>query len=129
ITDFWHRWHISLSTWIRDYIYIAMGGGRKGVVRKVVNGLLAFSICGLWHGAGWNFLVWGLYHGLVIAVSSNYRTALRPHGERLSAWFKRNPVIAWALTMLFVGFGWLFFFYPLNIAWRMIKLLFRVECP
>jgi alginate O-acetyltransferase complex protein AlgI len=126
ITTFWQRWHISLSLWIRDYIYIAMGGGRHGIWRKIGNGLLAFGICGLWHGAGWNFLFWGLYHGVGLAISSNYRAGLGRVGEGLAIRLERNSPIAWALTMLFVGIGWLFFFYPVGQAFTMIGLLFEV---
>jgi len=127
ITTFWHRWHISLSTWIRDYVYIAMGGGRKGTVRKITNGLVAFGICGLWHGAGWNFLVWGLYHGIGLAVCSNYRTLLGPAGRFLGAKLEQNPIVSWGLTMLFVGVGWIFFFYPLPQAFDMLVSLSGVR--
>ena len=63
IKDFWRRWHISLSIWLRDYIYIPLGGNRKGIMRQYVNLMITFLISGLWHGAGWNFLAWGLLHG------------------------------------------------------------------
>jgi alginate O-acetyltransferase complex protein AlgI len=124
LTDFWHRWHISLSTWIRDYVYIALGGGRCGVARKVANGLLAFGICGLWHGAGWNFLVWGLYHGAGLAVCANYRTLLGPVGRAVGGRLDRHASVAWVLTLVYVGVGWVFFFYPLPRATGMIRLLF-----
>jgi alginate O-acetyltransferase complex protein AlgI len=126
ITTFWHRWHISLSTWIRDYVYIALGGGRCGVLRKVGNGLLAFALCGLWHGAGWNFLVWGVYHGVGLAVSSNYRRALGGVGEAISRWLGENTPVAWGATMLYVMVGWVFFFYPLSDACHMVGLLFGI---
>jgi alginate O-acetyltransferase complex protein AlgI len=126
LTAFWHRWHISLSTWIRDYIYIALGGGRGGLVRKVGNGLLAFTICGLWHGAGWNFLVWGLYHGVGLALCSSYRVLLGRPGQALARRLERHGPVAWLGTLLYVWVGWLFFFYPLPQAWRMLKLLFGV---
>jgi alginate O-acetyltransferase complex protein AlgI len=124
LTDFWRRWHISLSSWIRDYVYIALGGGRAGPLRKVANGLTAFAICGLWHGAGWNFLVWGLYHGLGLAVCSNYARVLGPAGRFLAGLLERHRPLAWGLTVMYVGVGWLFFFYPLADACRMIQLLF-----
>ncbi len=127
ITTFWHRWHMSLSLWIRDYIYIALGGSRHGIVRKIGNGLLAFAICGLWHGAGWNFLFWGLYHGIGLAISSNYRTVLGPVGAGISCILVRYGLLSWLLTMIFVGIGWLFFFYPISDAFRMTKLLFRAS--
>lgn len=123
LVAFWHRWHISLSSWIRDYVYIALGGSRSGLVRKIVNGLLAFSICGLWHGAGWNFLVWGLYHGVGLAICSNYRVLLGRAGEALGRRLERHSQISWLLTLTFVWVGWVFFFYPLPEAWRMLKLL------
>jgi alginate O-acetyltransferase complex protein AlgI len=125
VTDFWHRWHISLSKWIRDYVYIPIGGNRHGLVRKVGNGLFAFALCGLWHGAGWNFLVWGLYHGLGLAICANYRTALGRLGEAINGWFARYRVAGWAATLLFVHVGWLFFFYPVPDAVHMVRLLFR----
>lgn len=62
IRDFWQRWHMSLSFWIRDYIYIPLGGSKHGALRRVINGLVAFALCGLWHGASYNYLLWGLYH-------------------------------------------------------------------
>jgi alginate O-acetyltransferase complex protein AlgI len=129
ITDFWRRWHVSLSTWVRDYVYIALGGNRRGPARKVVNGLIAFGLCGLWHGAGWNFLVWGLYHGVGLAVCSTYRSALGPAGRAISDALARKPQVAWVLTLAFVGVGWLFFFYPLPEAIRMLGLLFRRGGP
>jgi alginate O-acetyltransferase complex protein AlgI len=126
LAGFWRRWHISLSTWIRDYVYIALGGSRHGLVRKTANGVLAFALCGLWHGAGWNFLVWGLYHGCGLAVNSSYRSLLGPVGRRLGEWFDEYPVAGWMGTMLFAWVGWLFFFYPLPDAVRMLGSLFGV---
>jgi alginate O-acetyltransferase complex protein AlgI len=127
IRDFWQRWHISLSLWIRDYIYIPLGGSRHGVVRKVCGVLVAFGICGLWHGAAWNFLFWGLYHGVGLAISSSYRSVAGAGGRWLAGWFGRNPDVAWALTMVYVHVGWLFFFYPLGQAAAMSGLLFGVS--
>lgn len=126
IQGFWQRWHISLSSWIRDYVYIPLGGSRVGNWRRVTNGLIAFSLCGLWHGASWNFLFWGLYHGLGLAVCSSYRKILGPFGMVLGSIFDRVPIISWALTMSFVGVGWLYFFYPVDSAFHMTQLLFRV---
>jgi alginate O-acetyltransferase complex protein AlgI len=124
LADFWRRWHVSLSLWIRDYIYIALGGSRCGLGRKVVNGLVAFGLCGLWHGAGWNFLVWGLYHGLGLAVAASYRPLLGRAGDEIAVRLERYPHVSWLLTLLFVAIGWLFFFYPLKTAWAMIGQLF-----
>ena len=68
ITEFWHRWHISLSTWLRDYLYVPLGGNRKGPVRTYVNLFLVMLIGGLWHGAAWNFVIWGALHGTLLAI-------------------------------------------------------------
>jgi alginate O-acetyltransferase complex protein AlgI len=124
IQDFWQRWHISLSSWIRDYVYIPLGGSRKGLLRKVANGILAFALCGLWHGAAWNFLLWGLYHGCGLAVCSSYRKVLGPVGAFMGGFFDRIPMASWAVTMVFVSVGWLLFFYPTEQAWSMARLLF-----
>jgi alginate O-acetyltransferase complex protein AlgI len=124
VADFWNRWHISLSSWIRDYIYIPLGGSRRGAWRRALNGLAAFAVCGLWHGAAFHFLVWGVYHGAGLAVCSGYRKALGRAGHALGDWLAVNRAVSWALTMVFVGFGWLLFFYPVRDALRMIKLLF-----
>jgi alginate O-acetyltransferase complex protein AlgI len=124
IQDFWQRWHISLSTWIRDYVYIPLGGNRLGHARRIFNGLFAFALCGLWHGAAWNFILWGLWHGLGLAICSSYRKTLGPVGKAIGALFDRAPIVSWALTMVFVGIGWLLFFYPAKDAMRMTMLLF-----
>lgn len=118
IQNFWQRWHISLSTWIRDYIYIPLGGGRVGVPRRVANGLIAFGLCGLWHGAAWHYVLWGIYHGLGLAVCANYRKAGAP-GRWLGKAFSRIPVFGWAVTLIFVCLGWLLFFYPVKQAAEM----------
>ena len=68
IKEFWRRWHISLSTWFRDYLYIPLGGGRGGALRVYRNLLIVFVLCGLWHGAEWTFLIWGLYHGAFLVI-------------------------------------------------------------
>jgi len=122
IVEFWRRWHMSLSRWIRDYVYIALGGNRLGVVRTAVNGLLTFALCGLWHGAGYNFLVWGVLHGAGLAAATNYRRLGRP-GRSLGWVFDHAPPVGWALTTVFVFLGWLFFFYPVPQAVHMIHLL------
>jgi len=73
IKDFWHRWHISLSTWFKEYLYIPLGGNRKGKVRTSLNKLIVFFMTGLWHGASWTFVVWGLYHGLFLLIEDWFR--------------------------------------------------------
>jgi alginate O-acetyltransferase complex protein AlgI len=105
IVDFWRRWHISLSTWLRDYLYIPLGGNRGGRLRTYRNLLLTMLLGGLWHGAAWSFVLWGGLHGLALAGVRLWRE-LRPsaaHGSRSGA------VLAWAATLYFVCFCWIFF--------------------
>ena len=123
IQDFWQRWHISLSTWIRDYVYIPLGGSRHGVVRRVFNGLVAFALCGLWHGPAWHFVIWGLYHGMGLMVCATYRQ-VPGLGSAVQKIFAKEPLSAWLLTQAFAWFGWLVFFYPLPEALRMAGQLF-----
>lgn len=107
--EFWRRWHISLSTWIRDYLYIPMGGNRKGFAKGLLFLFLAMTISGLWHGANWTFVVWGMWHGVGQAVNkmwSKYR------GERRFLPKPLQHLVAWAITFHFVCLGWVFFASP-----------------
>ncbi len=101
ITDFWHRWHISLSRWFRDYLYIPLGGNRKGGGRTYANLLLVFLLCGLWHGANWTFICWGLYHGLFLVIER--ASGLRDMAAHRWRWVRRPA------TFLAVVFGWVLF--------------------
>ncbi|MDX9906915.1 MAG: MBOAT family protein [Bacteroidales bacterium] len=103
VTDFWRRWHITLSTWLRDYLYIPMGGNRKGKLRTYSNLLMTMLIGGLWHGASWKFVVWGGLHGTALAVEKLFQPLI---GDRKSAWLR---VAGWILTFHFVCLGWIFF--------------------
>ena len=109
VREFWRRWHISLSTWFRDYLYIPLGGSRRGTARACLNGLVVFALCGLWHGAGATFLLWGLWHGLFLTaerlVLPRRRTdaAAAPRGGALRA------VAAHAYAVFVFGAGWLLF--------------------
>lgn len=109
ITDFWRRWHISLSTFLRDYLYITMGGNRRGKVRRYVNLLLTMMLGGLWHGANWTFLFWGALHGLYLMINHGWRALFK--SRKLG-----NPVahvavrsVSWLITFLAVVVGWVFF--------------------
>lgn len=104
IRDFWRRWHISLSRWFTDYVYIPLGGNRRGLRRQLLATLLVFALSGLWHGADWTFLVWGLYHGALLVLETLWR---RFRGER-SPYSLENTLSA-ALTFLAVSLGWVFF--------------------
>ena len=124
LQDFWQRWHISLSSWIRDYIYIPLGGSRHGTPRRLLNGLIAFGLCGLWHGAAWNFVVWGIYHGVGLGLCATYRQLPGGLGATIGKVFDREPLAGLVLTQTYAWLGWLLFFYPLPEAWRMIRMLF-----
>jgi alginate O-acetyltransferase complex protein AlgI len=132
IQDFWRRWHISLSTWIRDYVYIPMGGGAHGKARTVLNGLFAFSLVGLWHGAQWYYVFWGVYHGVGLMIHRLYKEfAWKPFEAAYPdtagrAWL-RWPVgaFSWLLTQTFVFVGWMFFFYPVKDALHYMYLMFH----
>jgi alginate O-acetyltransferase complex protein AlgI len=100
MTDFWRRWHISLSTWFRDYVYIPLGGNRGGSGRTYANLFIVFVLCGLWHGANWTFVIWGLYHGLFLVVE---RLGLTRGLGRLPR------EIRWLYTLLTVIVGWVIF--------------------
>jgi alginate O-acetyltransferase complex protein AlgI len=113
LTEFWQRWHISLSTWLRDYLYIPLGGNRRGAGRTYVNLLATMLLGGLWHGAKWTFVLWGAYQGVLLAVHRFYSGKVE-NGERWR-WFNRLRQTGWfrmasvAGTMYLVLIGWIFF--------------------
>ncbi|MEA2904987.1 MAG: alginate O-acetyltransferase complex protein AlgI [Alphaproteobacteria bacterium] len=100
VTEFWRRWHITLSTWFRDYVYIPLGGSRNGALRTYLNLLIVFALCGLWHGASWAFVVWGLYHGVFLVLE---RVGLSRLLERAL------PELRHAYLLFVVMIGWVFF--------------------
>ena len=103
VQEFWRRWHISLSSWFRDYLYIPLGGNRKGTVRTYVNLFVVFLLCGVWHGAAWNFVAWGIYHGMGLVVER----------AGFGKVVKRFPKVVGNLyLMLFVVIGWVLFRAP-----------------
>jgi len=112
ISDFWRRWHMSLSYWVRDYIYIPLGGNRKGLLRKCLNLIIAMGIMGIWHGLTLNFLIWGLFHGSLLSIES----VAAHHGwAPLQRIFGRAYVSAKvAIVFILVSFGWLLFRYPVS---------------
>jgi alginate O-acetyltransferase complex protein AlgI len=101
LTEFWRRWHMTLSGWLRDYVYISLGGNRKGKIRTYANLLLTMLLGGLWHGASWNFVIWGGYHGVVLAIERIIWTRRQPQGAA------RIPLVA--VNFLVVCIGWVFF--------------------
>lgn len=105
ITDFWRRWHISLSTWLRDYLYISLGGNRKGKVRTYVNLMLTMLIGGLWHGAATRFIIWGGLHGMALAIHKVWIQFV-PWAKNDRPWYKLAMGI---ITFHFVAFCWIYF--------------------
>ncbi|MFT3681068.1 MAG: MBOAT family O-acyltransferase [Ferruginibacter sp.] len=110
VTEFWRRWHISLSTWFRDYVYIPLGGSKVGNAKICFNILLTFLLSGLWHGANWTFIVWGLFNGLlVIGEKGFFKTGLK---EKLPGTIKTNllfDLFRWLITFSLICIGWIFF--------------------
>ena len=117
IREFWRRWHISLGTWFREYLYIPLGGNRKGKVRTYLNLVIVFFMTGLWHGASFNFVLWGLYHGFFSILE---RLGL----EKL---LKKCRPLAWIYTFFTVILGWVWFRVEgLSEAWRFTRILFHL---
>jgi len=111
IGDFWRRWHMSLSFWIRDYVYIPLGGNRRGLARKCVHLLVAMGVCGLWHGLELHYLLWGLWHGALLAIESVFKDrGWHPLERLLGAAYAPVKVV---LIFGLVTFGWLLFKYPM----------------
>jgi len=122
VTEFWRRWHISLSSWLRDYLYISLGGNRKGKVRTYINLFLTMLLGGLWHGAAWRFVVWGGLHGVALAI------------ERLFNSYFKIPqniftrIIGVILTFHFVTFAWIFFrAQDFSTAMELIEMVSRID--
>lgn len=124
VQEFWRKWHISLSSWFRDYIYFPLGGSRKGSCRTLFNLVIVFIVTGIWHGANLNFIAWGLYYGIVSIIERLF----------LGKALKKNPVkpLNWIYTIFIVMMGWVLFRSPnLYYAYRYIIVLFSAipEAP
>lgn len=119
ITEFWRRWHISLSTWFKDYIYIPLGGNRRSKGRQAFNILVVWALTGLWHGAGWNFVAWGLYYGILLLAEKML------YGKTLS---KMPKTICHIYTLLIVVVGWIFFASPtFGRAFDYLRVMFTLS--
>lgn len=118
IQDFWRRWHMTLSRFLRDYLYIPLGGNRKGKFRTYNNLIITFLLGGLWHGAGWTFVFWGLLHGVALAI----------HRAWSELGFKMNKILAWFITFNFINITWVFFrAKEFDDAIRILKAMFSLE--
>lgn len=116
VTDFWRRWHISLSTFFRDYVYIPLGGNRKGTARQILNLFIVWSLTGLWHGASWNFVLWGLYFFVFLLLEKFV------FGKLLA----KTHVLKHLYLLLVVYFGWVLFrFSDLGMLWAVLSGMFR----
>ena len=100
VSEFWRRWHITLGDWFKSYIYFPLGGSRKGLPRTIINLLIVWTITGIWHGASWNFMLWGTYFGILIVIE---RLFLGKVLEKIPAFF------SWLYTFVMVVFGWVLF--------------------
>lgn len=118
ITEFWRRWHISLGTWFREYVYIPLGGNRKGKERTILNLMIVWFLTGLWHGASWNFVMWGMYYGILLIIE---KFMIGDRLEKVPGMFRH------LYSLLFVMIGWVFFFSPtLGFAWKYLGVMFGV---
>ena len=118
ITEFWRRWHISLSSWFREYVYIPLGGNRKGLPRQVLNLLIVWMLTGLWHGANWNFVLWGLYYGVLLIIEKLFLLKLI---EKLPAW------IGHVYSLFLVVIGWAIFAQTdMSQLTRFLKAMFGI---
>ena len=115
VTEFWRRWHISLGSFFRDYLYIPLGGNRKGAVRTVFNLFVVWALTGLWHGASWNFVLWGIYFFIFISLEKLF----------LGKLLGKNRALAHLYLLIIVFFGWILFkFENLSDVWCVLKGMF-----
>ena len=107
ITEFWRRWHISLGTWFREYVYIPLGGNRRGTGRQILNIAVVWALTGLWHGASWNFLFWGVYFGIILVLEKLF----------LLKFLKKAPsFVSRIYSLILIVFGWLIFYYSDDVG-------------
>ena len=109
IPDFWKRWHISLSSWFRDYLYFPLGGSRNGIIRSLINVMIIFLISGLWHGANWTFVIWGLYHAILYIPSFISKKILSKNFIKKQSYSITKSIMTTLLTFCLTTIGWIFF--------------------
>ena len=109
ISEFWNRWHISLSTWFKDYIYIPLGGNRKGFKKKLINLVIIFFVSGLWHGANWTFIIWGIIHAVYRVIEELYKYCVEPLKFKYQFLYKWQKILKILMTFSFVCIAWIFF--------------------
>lgn len=121
ITEFWRRWHISLGTWFREYVYIPLGGNRKGVFRQIINLLIVWFLTGFWHGASYNFILWGLYFGVILIIEKFI----------LKKWLDKAPTfVQYIYSLPLILFGWvIFYFVDFSELWQFVCSMFAFSGP
>ncbi|WGV27398.1 MBOAT family O-acyltransferase [Halotia branconii] len=107
ITDFWRRWHITLSNFLRDYIYIPLGGNRQGEMRRNLNLMITMLLGGLWHGAGWQFIFWGGLHGFYLVINHQWNALQKSYNYKVDNWLSLK--VSWFITFIAIVFAWVFF--------------------
>ena len=112
IQEFWRRWHISLSFWLRDYLYISLGGNRSGWLLQARNLVFTMTVCGLWHGAGWNYVMWGLLHGVLMVLNSAYHRLIGPAKRAHTIRRPVSGLLGWVVTYVLANYFWLYFRIP-----------------
>lgn len=127
ITLFWRNWHISLTKWIMDYIYIPLGGNRKAEKRTYINIVLAMSISGLWHGADWHFVLWGIYNGVLLVVHRIYSEKVKTKIKFIEKY--KNIIMPFSvlITFIFVTLGWGLFIMPASHFFKLLPKLFFIR--
>ena len=131
ITEFWRRWHISLGTWFREYVYIPLGGNRKGLGRQIINMSVVWFLTGLWHGASWNFILWGVYFGILLIIEKTFMLkvlkklpAIFGHGGAQAA----ELVVGHIYSLILIILGWvLFYFEDMNEMGSFVARLFGAD--
>ena len=118
ITEFWRRWHISLGTWFREYLYIPLGGNRRGILRQILNILIVWALTGLWHGASWNFALWGLFYAFLLVAEKLFLLRIL---QKIPSWIRI------LMTFFTASFGWIIFSCTgLNEFWSFLRRLFSL---
>ena len=120
IAEFWSTWHISLSTWLRDYLYIPLGGNRKGKFRTYINLLITMLLGGLWHGASWNFVIYGGLHGIYLSIHRFFVENKVTRSERIN-FFDPKTIVNMVFTFFIVTFSRIFF---RSTSWKSTQLFF-----
>ncbi len=110
VSEFWRRWHISLSTWFREYVYFPLGGSRRGLAVTCFNTMVVMLLSGLWHGAGWNFIIWGFLHGIAMVTQRLFRAVVPRPADGSSS--RLGAISSWALTFVWLCIAWVFFRSP-----------------